>query len=260
MATRNNFRTLRILFLLIVLLFVALSTWLAKVRSTDWDRPLWVVIYPINGDGSQTSDHYINALTIDDFVTIEEFMSREAQRHGLSLNEPVTIKLAPPVDELPPQPPRNGDIPAVMWWSLKMRYWAYKNDTFDGPAPDIQMFVLYHDPNKFDHLDHSVGLEKGLLGVVNAFADSQLNGQNNVVIVHELLHTVGATDKYDLRTNQPVYPIGYANPDRQPLFPQSRAEIMGGRIPVSKVRADIPKNLNETVIGDATAVEIQWPE
>ena len=141
-----------------------------------------------------------------------------------------------------------------------MRYWAYKNDTFDGPAPDIQMFVVYHDPRKYNRLDHSIGLEKGLLGVVNAFADKRLNGQNNVVITHELLHTVGATDKYDPVTNRPVYPVGYADPDQQPLFPQSRAEIMGGRIPLSETRADIPRNLHETVIGDMTAVEIRWLE
>jgi len=40
-----------------------------------------------------------------------------------------------------------------------------------------------------------------------------------VVIAHELLHTVGATDKYDPATNESSLPEGYAEPDKIPLFP-----------------------------------------
>ncbi|KAF0191429.1 MAG: hypothetical protein FD165_1763 [Gammaproteobacteria bacterium] len=258
MATRSNFRTFRILFLLLILLFVALSTWLAKARSTAWDRPLWVVVYPVNGDGSEASARYISELRAEVFEPIEEFMAREARRHGLALAKPVTMKLAPPVAVLPPKPPPNGDTLGVMAWSLKMRYWGWKNDTFKGPSADIQMFVVYHDSKQYDRLAHSFGLQKGLLGVVNAFADRRLEGQNNVVIAHELLHTVGATDKYDLGTNLPIHPAGYAEPDKQPLYPQMRAEIMGGRIPISQSEAEIPKGLNQTLIGDPTGIEIRW--
>lgn len=258
MATRSTFRTFRILALLLVLLFVALSTWLAQARSTDWDRPLWVVVYPINGDDSEAAARYIGGLGAGVFEPVEAFMAREARRHGLALKEPVTMKLAPPVAVLPPKPPPNGDTLGVMAWSLKMRYWAWRNDTFTGPAADIQIFAIYHDPDRYDRLPHSFGLQKGLLGVVNAFADRRHEGQNNVVIVHELLHTVGATDKYDLGTNLPIHPLGFAEPDKQPLYPQTKAEIMGGRIPLSVREAEIPKGLHQTLIGDATAIEIRW--
>ncbi len=258
MATRSTFRTFRIFLLLLVLLFVALSSWLAKARSTAWDRPLWVVVYPVNGDGSDASARYISDLRAEAFVPIEEFMAREAQRHGLKLANPVTMKLAPPVTKFPPKPPPNGDTLGVMTWSLKMRYWAWKNDTFKGPSADIQMFVVYHDPKQYDRLEHSFGLQKGLLGVVNAFADRRLEGQNNVVMAHELLHTVGATDKYDMRTNLPIHPAGFAEPDKQPLYPQSKAEIMGGRIPLSQTNAEIPGNPGQTLIGAVTAAEINW--
>ncbi len=82
--------------------------------------------------------------------------------------------------------------------------------------------------------------------------------KNNVVIAHELLHTVGATDKYSPADNLPLFPIGYADPDRQPLYPQSMAEIMGGRIPVSETQAVIPKSLVQAMIGPQTALEINW--
>lgn len=258
MASGGSFRTRRISFLLILLFFVAGSTWLTKLRATDWDRPLWVVVYPVNGDGSAVSSTYISQLRADAFVPIEEFMGREAARYGLRLDQPVAVKLAPEVATLPPSPPRDGGVLGIMGWSLKMRYWAYRADTYDDPAPDIRMFVVYHDPATHDRLSHSFGLEKGLVGVVNAYAERKMAERNNVVIAHELLHTVGATDKYDPASNQPLYPDGYAEPQRQPRYPQEKAEIMGGRIPLTENEAEMPGNLKYAVIGARTAGEIKW--
>jgi len=76
--------------------------------------------------------------------------------------------------------------------------------------------------------------------------------------LHELLHTLGATDKYDLSNNQPLFPDGYAEPELTPLHPQLKAEIMGGRIPLSQLKAIIPSSLAKTVIGPKTANEIGW--
>ena len=57
----------------------------------------------------------------------------------------------------------------------------------------------------------------------------------------------------------PLYPAGYAEPQRQPPLPQRRAEIMGGRIPLSQTEAKMPRSLGEVVIGPYTAAEINWP-
>jgi hypothetical protein len=103
-----------------------------------------------------------------------------------------------------------------------------------------------------------LGLQKGLIGVVNAFASDAQAAQNDVVIAHELLHTLGATDKYDLQTNQPFFPDGYAEPERQPLLPQLYAEIMAGRVPVTRTDAEMPGSLEEALIGGKTAREINW--
>ncbi len=258
MVKGGTFRKLRITFLLLLLVFVAANTWLNKLRTTDWDRSLWVVIYPINGDGSATSAAYVDSVRKENFSDIEAFMAREARRYQLKLDKPVSIKLGPVVTDLPPKPPHNGDTLAVIWWSLKMRYWAFRADTYNGPAPDIRMFVVYYDPEMHDTLDHSFGLEKGLVGVVNAFASEKMAGPNNVVIAHEFLHIVGATDKYDPSTNFPVYPDGYADPHQEPRFPQRRAEIMGGRVPVSESELAMPSSLGPVLVGEKTAHEINW--
>lgn len=139
-----------------------------------------------------------------------------------------------------------------------MRWWASGvTDDQDRVDPDVRIFVRYHSPEKEVVLENSVGLQKGMVGIVNAYASRRHAGTNNVIIAHEFLHTLGATDKYDPVTGLPNYPNGYAEPDKKPVFPQRYAEIMGGRIALSNNDAMIPKSLKYAIIGDQTAREIQ---
>ncbi len=251
-------RFLRIGLLLFVLLAVAQGAWIARGRTTDWKEPLRVVIYPINGDRSAAADKYIQSLSRDGFEPLAVFMREQARNYGLPLRSPVEVYLAPRVDALPPEPPRDAGPLAIMSWSLQLRFWAWRNDGYSGPKAHARMFVKYFAPAPNLRLAHSVGLREGLIGVVNAFASDDMTGGNQVVIAHELLHTFGATDKYDPGSNQPLFPDGYAEPNAQPLLPQTRAEIMAGRVPISEVRAETPRGLDEAVIGAKTAREISW--
>ena len=90
------------------------------------------------------------------------------------------------------------------------------------------------------------------------WAQRAMAGSNSIVIAHELLHTLGATDKYDLASGAPLFPIGFAEPDRNPRYPQEKAEIMAGRRPVSEQDAQMPATLRAVVVGPATAAEIRW--
>ncbi|HEY8518055.1 MAG TPA: hypothetical protein VIS07_21305 [Candidatus Binatia bacterium] len=254
------FRALRIAILLAILLVVGVGTWQAKARIADWDVPLRVAVYPIAGDDGPTTRSYVASLTTATYEPIERYVAEEARRYEVrtSFGDPLRIRLAPPVDELPPPPPRDADVLKIMLWSLKLRWWAWRVDTHDGLEPDVQLFVVYHDPERSDVLEHSLGLEKGRIGIVNAFASNAMAEMNNVVIAHELLHTLGASDKYDARTNLPLFPDGYARPDLQPRHPQKFAEIMAGRIPISEAEATMAPSLDATLIGEATAREINW--
>lgn len=252
------FKAIRIAILLVILFFVVVSTWLTQARSTDWNNSLWVKIYPINGDGSDLSARYIDGLTADSFTSIESFVSREIARYGHSLTRPVRMELGEEISEQPPTFDENPGLVDIMLWSLKMRWWANSvAKPQDDPEPDVRIFVRYHEPADHFVLENSVGLQKGMVGVVNAFAGRRQAGTSNVVIAHEFLHTLGATDKYDPANGMPNFPIGFAEPDRKPRFPQRFAEIMGGRIAISRTDALVPKNLDYVTIGAETAREIR---
>jgi hypothetical protein len=251
-------KTVRIVILLLILATVAQSAWLARSRTASWQDTLYVGIYPIAADDSAATRRYLGALKRESFEAVEAFFDEEAKRHGLTTWRPVSIALAPPLADRPPEPPRDANPAQAILWSLQMRWWAWRHDRIAGPKPAVRLFVLYHDPERTASLAHSTGLARGMLGLVNLFASERMGGSNQVVLAHELLHTLGATDKYDPATNLPAYPEGYADPAREPRHPQDFAELMAGRIPLADDRADIPRGLGQVLIGDATAREINW--
>ena len=251
------FRAVRISILLLVLFFVAVSTWLTQARSTDWNNSLWVKVYPVNADGSQVVAKYIDELEIRDFTAVEAFLQRETERYRPGLERPVRMELGEPVHEQPPALPGSPNVLSVMLWSLRMRWWSSTvTGAQDEIEPDVRIFVRYHTPDSFVLLENSVGLQKGMVGIVNGYASRRHRGTNNVIIAHEFLHTLGATDKYSPDTGHPIGPDGIAEPDRKPLYPQRYAEIMGGRVALAADDSEIPANLGKTVIGRLTASEI----
>jgi len=245
------FKAVRISILLFILLFVALSTFLTQARSTDWNNSLWIKVYPINADGSAEAGKYIQGLKTSDFEGIETFLARETERYSVNLRRPVRIELGKEIDAQPPELDKQPNALSVMLWSMKMRWWAGSaTDDQDRIDPDVRIFVRYHRPDLAVVLENSVGLQKGMVGIVNG----------NVIIAHEFLHTLGATDKYSPFDGQPIGPDGLGEPDRQPLFPQRYAEIMGGRIAIAEDDSVIPKSLKYAVIGTLTASEINLSE
>jgi hypothetical protein len=250
---------LRILALLLVLLAVSLHAWLDRVATHSWQEPLWVGLFPLNGDGSATTAEYLASVRATDYGAIEDFFAREGRRYGLKLEQPVHVELYPEGSKLPPAiDPAAGPL-EVAWWSLKLRWFAAQATRVPGRAPArVRLFLLYHDPATLARAPDSHGLQKGLVGVVHLFADPAMAGSNNIVIAHELLHTVGASDKYDLASGAPSFPGGYGDRDQAPLYPQEQAEIMAGRRALSAYQWDMPRTLAKVVVGPETALEIRW--
>ena len=251
------FKLIRVVVLLSVLFVIVAGTWMAEKRLADWKRPIWVTIYPIAANDDRETRRYVERVDTSEFQEINEFFERELRPYGVSLQPPVRFQIAAPGYELPPPLPDQFDTATIALWSLRMRWWAWMRDlTDDLVGGDIQVFVLYHDVGAQSEINLSVGMRKGMYGVVKAYAGNSHRSRNQVVIAHELMHVLGATDKYIISTGDPAYPDGYADPQRQPLFPQARAEIMGGRIPLTPSDAVMPDSLAQCRIGRMTAEEI----
>lgn len=251
------FRATRIIILLFILAAVSYSAYRARTQSVEWKYTLMVNVYPINGDGSELSETYVNRLSIDEFQSIEKFMLTAADQYGKNQHASIQIRLQNKLKQRPPAPPENANMLEVMWWSLQFRWWAYRHAKVQGPGTQVRLFLQYFDPQRLQ-IHRSTALQEGLIGQVNVFASADMREKNNVVIAHEFLHTLGATDKYNPENDFPRFPDGYAEPEKTPLHPQRYAEIMGGRLALTEFDAVIPSHLNKVVIGPQTAREINF--
>ena len=254
-------RNIRIAFLLLLLAIGAYSNWYDRASTTDWDETLWIGVFPIDADGNPGTSRWLAKLSANDVADIETFLNAEAHRHGVTIERPVRVDLYPQVTEKPPEVDPDAGVLSRMTASLRLRWYARRHSHPPGRAPpQIRIFALFHDPAYTRVVPHSVGLQKGLVGVVHAFADDEMTPTNSVVIAHEILHTLGASDKYDPRTLEPYYPIGYGEPERRPLVPQTLTEIMAGRYIVAPGKFEMPESLRDVRVGPATALEIRWPK
>ena len=256
----SGFKTLRVAILLGVLLLVAVTTCQERYLSTRWHVPLYVAIYPIAADDSPVTQAYVATLDAERFKPIDRFFAHEAARYHLDASEPFRTRLRAALSSRPPQRVVDAGLAATALWSLRLRYWAWRVSRREREPEDIRMFVLYHDPALTPTVPHSLGLTKGLIGVVYAFAAPGMNGENDVVIAHEMLHTVGAIDKYDAIDDAPRFPDGFGDPNQRPLFPQAVAELMAGRRMLAPDKWQQAVSLDEVVIGPVTAWEIRWPQ
>ena len=250
-------RTFRLLALLAVAAALGLFYLTRDTGPPVWERPLKVVVYPENADGSAAAQAYIAALSPERFEEVEAWLAGQASRYDLALEKPFVFELAERIEGAPGAPDYQSLWTHLQWgWRLRLWYW-----TFDerGRNPDITLVARYREAERADGL-HSLGVAGMNLALANLTADESFAGLNEVLLVHELMHTVGADDHYDRSTGLPVYPEGFVQPDREPLYPQSRAEIMAGRIPVAPGRAVQAGRLEKTAIGPETAGAIGWIE
>ena len=248
-------KKIRVVILLFVLLVVGVNTW--RDMNQNWDKAIIVLLHPINADGQTATEHYIQQLSIDDLDESKQYLMEQSKQFR---GQPIQVyfQLGRELKNIPPKVPENPSLFNSILWSLEFRFYAWKQHENGDGAPAVTLYLNYYDPQNIQSLKHSTALEKGRIGSVNLFASKKQSESNKVVLVHELLHTFGAKDKYDLNTGQPIFPLGYAHPEQNPRYPQQYAEIMGGYIPLSATKSKTPDNLEDTMISDLTAQEIGW--
>jgi hypothetical protein len=251
------FKISRIFLLLSVLFALVVGAWMTEKRMAAWERPILVTVYPIAADDRPSTLAYARSIDAATFRDVNRFFETQAMPYGFSVTPAFRFQVAEASTDRPPSMPQQFNTAAIGWWSLKMRWWAWTKSLRDGLiTPDIRMFLMLHSLGGSSEMGISVGMRKGRYGIVKGFARESMEQTNLVVFTHEMLHVLGASDKYVLSTGDPIFPHGFADPQQRPLFPQRQAEIMGGAIPLNAVSSAMPESLNECKIGRLTAEEI----
>jgi hypothetical protein len=253
------FKFVRIVILLMILASVATTVLLQRDITHDWTGTIDIQIIPIIADQADSTRRYVEQLSLDYFTEIERYFVREATRYQRNIKHGLHLQLAGPITAVPPvTPPPSSSALQIAGWSLKLRIWAWQNEPANYHDSQVRLYILYQTPIQGESINHSTGLRNGLIGLIRARADARERSLHNVVISHELLHILGASDKYDLETGQPLFPFGYAEPDKTDRHPQQYAEIMGRSIALTANKHKVARRLNQTLIGDTTAGEIGW--
>jgi hypothetical protein len=139
--------------------------------------------------------------------------------------------------ELQQAPPKMSEQPSILnniLWSLKFRFYAWKQHQSIRWFTEFNSIFEFYDPKQTRELNTQ--LHWSVDDWFSQFICLSKTGRtNNVVLVHELLHGFGATDKYNLSNGEPIFPIGYAQADKQPSIHKLKLKLWG-RIPFQSIK------------------------
>jgi hypothetical protein len=257
----RTFYRARVAVLLVVLAGVLLYAWKDVTRRrarTAWRRPLNVALVLVRlGDPDERNIEQLRARV----PALEARFTEERTRHTGDAMQPFVLHVQGPVDaaEAPPTL-REGGAAALVTHTYARWRWVSRIDArarLESGAFDVRIYLVARPARGRTQKIEGDGEQGGRIGVVEVELGDEMADFALFVAAHELLHTLGATDKYDLRL-QPILPDGLAEPDLRPLYPQRYAEIMAGRRVVAPGTDAPPASLAELFVGDGTAREIGW--
>jgi hypothetical protein len=256
-----SFRRARLLVL--IGLLTATVAWAAGTEQrrrarTRWERPLRVGVVLLTREGTVVHvDHWRRGLD-----ALSSRLDAEMRRWRGAGEPPFQLELVGPARwdgafPLSPLSDRFADR-ALYAFGLWRVLWD-----IDGVAGvvrsdwDVRLYVLgARTPAWGGSFAEGVGARYGDVALVRGSVGGDLSLPLQV-IGHELLHTVGASDKYD-DGGHALEPEGLVEPERAPRYPQLQAEWMAGEVPVSLGAGKPPSSLDDLGVGPVTAQEIGW--
>jgi hypothetical protein len=259
--SRTFFRV-RVAVLLAILLVVVLWAWRdvrMRRERNHWDRTLRVAIIVL---GLSPVDEATMAALRERTGALEDAFADEMHRYRPGAQRPFAFTVFGPalVTERPPTPASDGVVDLAKQSYAQWRYLSAVDDTtgLDTGLFDARIYALVRAPTrKGRSVVEGQSEENGRVGTVEVEIDPNSADFALFVVGHELLHTLGATDKYDA-SGRVLVPAGLADPSRSPLYPQERVEIMARNRPVAPGDERPPDGLAELTVGQVTAREIGW--
>jgi len=245
--------------LLTVTVLFALHDIASRRARTQWERPVSVAVALVQlGPVDQAA---LGALG-GRFQTLEARLAHEYHRYGGSLERPVTFTLYGPVsaDRAPPADP-DSDVPSLARHAYELWRWTHAIDEGSGLPTrsfDSRIYLVMRPPHDRGRQWVEGSSESGgRVGLAKVELDVSSVDLALFVATHELLHTLGATDKYDV-TGRALIPSGLVEPERTPRFPQRYAEVMARNLVLAPGSERPPESIAELGVGITTAREIGW--
>jgi hypothetical protein len=247
--------------LLLLLAGVLLYAWNDVTRRrerTDWRRTVVVGLVLVRlGDVDPRALDEMRARV----PVLESRLAEERARYGGDGTPPFAFVLRGPVEvtEAPPAL-RSSGIGALAEHTYATWRWVSDVDArggLDDRGLDARIYLVVRPGRAGTNTVEGGSQQGGRVGVVEVDLAEGMADFALFVAVHELMHTLGATDKYDER-GHPLVPAGLAEPDLEPRYPQRYAEIMARHRATGPDTDAPPDGLGELLVGDATAREIGW--
>ncbi len=192
---------------------------------------------------------------------LEARLGAEMSRYRPGAPRPFRFTLLGPVAGV--EPPRAAGDRFFDVVGHTYDLWRYRRDIdarahVIGAAYDSRIYLAARPPTSATRKSvEGESEDNGRIGTVTVELDRTMVDLTLAVVTHEVLHTLGASDKYDA-AGHAVAPSGFAEPDRVPIYPQRFVEVMARGRPVAPGVEALPESVVELAIGDRTAAEIGW--
>jgi hypothetical protein len=248
----------------LMLLFLAVAAWAwndirERRERNSWVRPLHVGFVLLRaGPVSDQTSEMLRARMAD----LQTHLEQEFQRWRQTTQVPFIFSVYGPLDISVPPPESYGEkLTDLAYFAYQQ--WRYLRDV-DARAQvprselDSRIYLVIRPPNTGElQFVEGQSEQGGRVGVVNVQLDESMVDFALIVAAHELMHTLGASDKYD-ELGHVMVPDGLAEPDKVPPFPQQYFEVMARNLPLSPEVEEPPEAIEQLRIGLKTAREIGW--
>ena len=132
---------------------------------------------------------------------IETFFEQEAKQYGLQMERPIRLTLAPPLSQSPPAlEPRRRQALRRAVESADALLGVASGRTAGSGAGHQAVRPVSRSRDLACAPALASACRRDCSESCTSSRTARMQGSNDTVIAHELLHTLGATDKYDLRT------------------------------------------------------------
>jgi len=260
---RVTFRRIRIALFAAVLAVVLLWAWndvRRRKARTEWKQTVQVALVLLRqGPVDPAALAELKSRTRDLEARLNEEMIRhrktsEPRPFAFTVYGPIDVSAGPPR----PEGEGLGQLARYAWDSWQYFRDADQRAAVEWRAADSRIYLVLRPPRSEGKKSVEGQSEQGgRVGSVEVEIDSSMVDFALFVATHELLHTLGATDKYDA-TGRARLPDGLPEPERAPLYPQVAAEIMARNRVIAPGQERPPDTLAELSVGPATAREIGW--